>query len=305
FKTLNKNLMRKVIFIGIVLCSFNLNAQVGINTPNPNSTLVVEGSYEGAYKNISTNTTLTALDQYITVTGSTAISITLPDGSSTTNSFSGRIYRIRNNSSQDATLLGFGNTQLIRVSATTSSSNYTIPAGGYVEVVKNESTGSSGSLWELSFYGVATPSNIKELTYARNTVSPIDSNTPTNSITSIGNISFRYNGTSPSASNIEYRVGTPNHVTILYHKAGSGGASLEEWGRQASSANTWYSLTGEVGNATRDINANNRDIGYAILILHNTKEVYRVTANANGSIAASGSVPAAASSVTLFVEKLD
>ncbi|WP_419870716.1 hypothetical protein [Chryseobacterium sp. CT-SW4] len=297
--------MKKIILMGLTLVAFNLKAQVGINTPNPHSTLVVEGSYEGAYKNITNSTALTALDQYITITGASAVSISLPDGTSTANPFSGRIYRIRNNSSENATLTGFGGTQLIRVTANASTSTYTIPAGGYVEVIKNESTSTSGALWELSFYGASLPKDTKTLTYVRKTVSPIDSNTPANSVTAIGNISFRYNGTSSSASNIEYNLSIPSHVTILYHKAGSGGSSLEEWGRQASNANTWYNLNGEVGNATRDINPSNRDIGYAILILHNTKEVYRVTANANGNIAASGSVPAAASSVTLFVEKLD
>ncbi|MGE8431104.1 hypothetical protein [Chryseobacterium joostei] len=148
------------------------------------------------------------------------------------------------------------------------------------------------------------PSGVQNLTYARKTVSPINATTPTDSQVSIGNITFRFNGTSFSGANIEYKVSQSNHVTILYHKGGSGGTNLEEWGRQASVAGTWYSFTGEVGNATKDINPGNRDIAYAIITLHNTKDVYRVTANTNGDITASGSVPAVASSITLFVEKL-
>ncbi|MCJ7935647.1 MAG: hypothetical protein MUW56_18980 [Chryseobacterium sp.] len=297
--------MKKILFL-IVLMFFStkLNSQVGINTVNPNSTLVVEGSYEGAYKEITANTTLTINDQYVTATGSTALTVTLPDGTAA-NSFSGRIYQIRNNSTQDVTLTGFGGTQLIRVTAAGLVSSYTIPPGAYVHVVKNNLSNAAGPLWELSFLGASLAVNIKTLTYVRKTVTPIDSNTPANSVVTIGTISMRFNGTTTSAANIEYNLSVPNHVTILYHKAGSGGVSLEEWGRQASQSGTWYNFNGEVGNATRDINPNNRDIGYAIIVLHNTKEVYRVTANVNGSIAASGSVPAANSSVTLFVEKLD
>ncbi|WP_146897236.1 hypothetical protein [Chryseobacterium lathyri] len=230
--------------------------------------------------------------------------MTLPDGT-VSNSFSGRVYRIKNNSTQDLTLTGFGGLQLIKLSATNNSPSYVIKPGYYVEVIKNDLSSSAGPLWDLSFLGAILTTNVQPLTYVRNTVSPIDGSTPTNSITTIGNISLRFNGTSSNAANMEYNLSVANHVTVLYHKAGSGGASLEQWGRQASLANTWYSFNGENGSATRDINPGNRDIGYAIIILHNTKEVYRVTANVNGDIASSGGVPAAASSVTLFVEKLD
>jgi hypothetical protein len=296
---------KTLLILGSLLFFMNLSAQVGINTSTPNSTFVVEGSYEGAFKEITANTSLSAQDQYVTVTGAAAVTVTLPDGT-VADSFSGRVYQIRNNSTQNVTVTGFGGTQLIRVTAANNVTSYTIPAGGYVQVVKNDQSSAVSPLWELSFLGASLPTNVKTLTYVRKTVSPIDTNTPANSVVTIGNISLRYNGTvSNSGSSIEYNLAASNHVTILYHKAGSGGVNLEQWGRQASLAGTWYSFNGETGNGTRDINPANRDIGYAIIVLHNTKEVYRVTANVNGDIATSGGVPAAVSSVTLFVEKLD
>ncbi|MBB6371150.1 hypothetical protein [Chryseobacterium shigense] len=161
----------------------------------------------------------------------------------------------------------------------------------------------NGVLGYISGVPTITEPGSQTLNYARSVTSPINSSTPANSEVTIGNISIRFNGTSSSAANIEYKVSQSNHVTILYHKGGNGGTNLEEWGRQASVAGTWYSFTGEIGNATRDINPSNRDIAYAIITLHNSKDVYRVTANVNGDIAASGSVPSVASSVTLFVEK--
>ena len=297
--------MKKLAFIIALFSLFPfISGQVGINTTTPNSTAVVEGSYEGAYKVITSNTTLTFLDQYVTVTGTSAITVTLPDGT-VSNSFSGRVYQIRNNSTQDVTLSGFGGSQLMRITGTSNASSYTIPPGGYVHIVKNDLSNVAGPLWEISFLGMSLPTNTKTLTYVRKTVSPIDANTPTNSVVTIGNISLRFNATSSNAANMEYNVSIAENVTILYHKAGSGGTNLEQWGRQASTAGTWYSFNGEQGNATRDINPNNRDIGYAIIVLHNTNEVYRVTANVNGDIAVSGSVPATSSSVTLFVEKLN
>ncbi|MGU3376445.1 hypothetical protein [Chryseobacterium sp. M5A1_1a] len=162
----------------------------------------------------------------------------------------------------------------------------------------------NGVLGYVTGLPTITDPNTHTLSYARKTVSPIDTNTPANSEVTIGTITLRFNGTSSNAANIEYKLSASNHVTILYHKGGNGGTNLEEWGRQASLTGTWYSLTGEVGSATRDINPNNRDIAYAIITLHNTKEVYRVTANVNGDIVATGGVPAVSSSITLFVEKL-
>ncbi|MBB4807387.1 hypothetical protein HNP38_002691 [Chryseobacterium defluvii] len=198
-----------------------------------------------------------------------------------------------------------------------------LPQNGATNAIYTQSGGTASATQNQTFTGTRTvvadangvlgyvtglPSvaepNTQTLTYARKTVSPIDANTPTNSVVTIGTLSLRFNGTSAGAANMEYNLSSANHVTILYHKAGSGGANLEEWGRQASAANTWYSFNGETGNATRDINPNNRDIAYAIITLHNTKEVYRITANANGNIAADGSVPAVTSSITLFVERL-
>lgn len=198
-----------------------------------------------------------------------------------------------------------------------------LPENGQTNAIHTTVTGTESSAQDQAFTGTRTvvadvngvlgyvsglPSvtdpNTQNLTYARKTVSPINASTPTNSVVTIGTLSLRFNGTSANSANMEYNLSTANHVTILYHKGGSGGANLEEWGRQASVANTWYSFNGETGNATRDINPSNRDIAYAIIILHNTKEIYRVTANANGDIPANGSVPAAASSITLFVERL-
>ncbi|WP_128331968.1 hypothetical protein [Apibacter sp. HY039] len=149
---------------------------------------------------------------------------------------------------------------------------------------------------------------IQTIKYARTNVSPIDANTPTNSVTSIGNIRVRYKAVTPSASNIEFSPTVATHVSFIYHKAGAGGINLENYGQTASVPGIWYSfekLSSSSGNATADLNAQNRDVGYAIIVLHNTKEVYRVSINANGDIASSGGVPAVTSGVTLFVEQLE
>lgn len=149
--------------------------------------------------------------------------------------------------------------------------------------------------------------DVKVLTYSRVNSSPISASTPAETEVTIGSLSIRYNGVasgSIEAGYIEYKLTAPQHVTIWYKKAGSGGVGLDTWGTRASSSSTWYKL---VGGTANDINISpaNRDVSETHIILHNTNEVYRITTNLNGAIAASGTVPAVQSSVTLFVEKLD
>lgn len=150
---------------------------------------------------------------------------------------------------------------------------------------------------------VGTTNVVKTMIYAKNTVSPIDTNTPSNSVTSIGNISVRFNTTSPTGSNrIEFLSTTPNHISWVYHKAGSGGTGFEFYGQATSTGAT---TSADWKNFGQDLNVNNRDIGYVILTFHNTKEIYRITVNANGNINLVTGVPAVTSSVTIFVERLE
>ncbi|PTT19556.1 hypothetical protein DBR28_21280 [Chryseobacterium sp. HMWF028] len=282
-----------------------LYSQVGINTPQPNSTLVVEGSYEGAFRKTITNTTLSILDQYITAEGSSPLTITLPDGI-VTNPFFGRVYYIKNNTTQNLTISGFGGTQLLKIDGTTNLTTYTVPAGSYVQVVKNMNATITLPLWDLSFVAASLPGNVKSLQYSRTLVSPIDANTPNNSVVHIGNLNIGYNGTTAASSGtIEYQLNVSSPVTVWYKKAGTGGTNLDVYGQTAAMAGYWYKLAYQTADNGNNINPANRDASETILIVHATKEVYRITSNVNGDIAASGSVPAVQSAVTLFVEKLD
>lgn len=134
-----------------------LKAQVGVRTPTPNSTLVVNGSFEADYKEIvTTNYVLTADDHYITYNGYGNSNFRLPEIKTGTKSFTGRIYKIKNISTSDIMLRpSDGNT--IRVNNQEMSS-FTIPAGAYVEVVNNANV--SGGTWDLSFTAFPKPSQV-------------------------------------------------------------------------------------------------------------------------------------------------
>ncbi|MDN3692226.1 hypothetical protein QWZ06_08095 [Chryseobacterium tructae] len=135
-----------------------LNAQVGINTSTPNSTLAINGSLRAGYKEVATTTySILANDHYITYNGTGNATFTLPVIGTGTTSYTGRIYKIKNISSSSITLqASSGNT--LRIDNTPVAS-FVIPIGAYAEVVNNGNT--TGGTWDLSFTVLPKPSNVE------------------------------------------------------------------------------------------------------------------------------------------------
>lgn len=150
--------MKSKNFISVfLLWSLSLNAQVGIKTNTPNSTLAVAGSLGADYKQISTTTySITATDHYLTYNGTGNATFTLPVIGTGTTSYTGRIYKIKNISTSGITLqASSGNTLRIDNTPVTS---FVIPTGAYAEVVNNSNT--TGGTWDLSFTVLPKPSNV-------------------------------------------------------------------------------------------------------------------------------------------------
>lgn len=143
--------MKKNLLLTAILCYGLCTAQVGINTTTPNSTLTIDGSLETAYKEITSSYTLTQLDNYVSYTGNTDASLTLPAVGSGVNSFTGRIYKIKNVSNFNLTLLPNGSDKL-RNDTSAGISSFIIPPGYYTEVVNNANNMGTGT-WDLSYVG--------------------------------------------------------------------------------------------------------------------------------------------------------
>ncbi|MGE8431163.1 MULTISPECIES: hypothetical protein [Chryseobacterium] len=149
--------MKKYILV-LLLGSFFVNAQVGINTTSPNSTLAINGSLGAGYSQVTaTNYTILPTDHYITYNGTNNATFTLPVIGTGTNSYTGRIYKIKNISTFGITLqASSGNT--LRIDNTPVAS-FVIPTGAYAEVVNNNNT--TGGTWDLSFTVLPKPSNVE------------------------------------------------------------------------------------------------------------------------------------------------
>ncbi|MBV8325111.1 hypothetical protein [Chryseobacterium sp.] len=149
--------MKKYFSVLLFGC-LSLNAQVGINTMTPNSTLAINGSLGAGYKQVTANTyNILATDHYLTYNGTGDATFTLPVIGTGTTSYTGRIYKIKNISTSNITLqASSGNT--LRIDNTPVAS-FTIPLGAYAEVVNNSNT--SGGTWDLSFTVLPKPSNVE------------------------------------------------------------------------------------------------------------------------------------------------
>ncbi|WP_370899193.1 hypothetical protein [Chryseobacterium gossypii] len=133
-------------------------AQIGVNTPNPTSSLTVNGSFEADYKEITANSyNITSTDYYLTYSGTSNTTFTLPPIGAGTNSFTGRIYKIKNVSTSTINIQASDN-NTIRVD-NTPVAVFAIPPSAYAEVVNNSNA--TGGTWDLSFVTLPRPSNVE------------------------------------------------------------------------------------------------------------------------------------------------
>ncbi|MDY0990376.1 hypothetical protein SOM12_23310 [Flavobacterium sp. CFBP9031] len=158
----------------------------------------------------------------------------------------------------------------------------------------------NGVMGTIDGIAITVAPEIKTIQYAR-VATPINASTPTNSITTIGILSIRFNSTTTGSGNsIEFLTSVPNQVTAFAEVSGAGGNYFANWRTTAAAANTWYQATAQ------GVTAANRDTYTLMITLHNSLEIYRVSLICNASIAANTSlnIPIVPAQVIIFIEKL-
>lgn len=155
----------------------------------------------------------------------------------------------------------------------------------------------------ISFLGtncsvsIGQNSNFSNLIYVRKTV-PINASTPTTSITTIGNISVRYNGTG-SVATPQFRINSfSDRASVWMQKAGTGDNDSASFALRDAKADVWT-------NFSDNFNPGNRDSAVNYISLFGRNEIYRVSFVGYPSFSASGEFPAVTSSITIFIEKLE
>lgn len=131
-----------------LVMAITANAQVGIGTTTPGSTLQVAGSLAPNYTSITAATyTLTGTDYYVVFNGTADGTFTLPVSVA---NMKGRIYTIKNTTAAKALTLKPAGSETIDANTSVS-----IPSGNSVQVVNTGLTGAN-STWEVVSFNNAT-----------------------------------------------------------------------------------------------------------------------------------------------------
>jgi len=96
--TINKKLFACMAVV--FLYAVHANAQIGVGTTSPNSTLDVRGSLAVPYRGFTSATTAAITDNMLVFTGTSAATLTLPDATAC----AGRMYWVKSTSSNASTL---------------------------------------------------------------------------------------------------------------------------------------------------------------------------------------------------------
>lgn len=309
--------MRKILVIALLLGTYSMLAQIGVNTTDVTSTLTVNGSISGKYIEVRTSLYQIQGDDYnIAYTGSNETTgvFKLPEVKKGNYSFAGRMYYIKNLTKDKNLIVMAYPGQLIRFGGSTTDSNYvTLAPGRYIAIVANNYLGNIS--WDINMLGMSEEirlPEIKTLEYTKKTV-PLDENTTTASTLKIGNLNVRFSFSSTASSGwIQYMLEEGEYTTTWFMKSGAGvqgngalGRVLSCYSANTMQANKWRQLC---DNSPDDnLSTVNRDAGVAYITLNNKQEVYRVTTSLNSKINANTNlnIPEAPAMVTLFVEKLD
>ncbi|AYZ13738.1 hypothetical protein EGY05_18115 [Chryseobacterium arthrosphaerae] len=139
---------KKMLFTALLAGSMStlINAQVGVNTPNPGSTLTVNGSFAANYKTVTASGTVGAGDYYIAYNGSANGTLTLPAAINGAGNFAGRTYHFKNTGTAKLTIVSNGS-ELIDNQSGTNVSGIELPPGYYAYIVSKGTL--SGATWEL------------------------------------------------------------------------------------------------------------------------------------------------------------
>jgi len=206
----------------ITLFAICTNAQVGVGTSSPNSTLDVRGSMSNNLRTFTANTSAAATDYHLIFTGSSAATLTLPDASTIT----GRTYVVKNASS-NASVLTIATTSsqtidgLSSWSISQTNKTITLISNGtnWYATVENLPGNSTGSAWVL---GGNSVSSLQYLGTTSNYSLPfITNNTEKMRLSTDGNLGIgttSFNSSNPERLFVDAGISSNEFQNIIYAK---------------------------------------------------------------------------------------
>ncbi|EJL69615.1 hypothetical protein [Chryseobacterium populi] len=144
-----KNLTKLYATTGLLVSGivFSQAGSVGINTPNPGSTLDINGSLAAQYSPVNTTPyALSATDFHVSYNGTSNAVFNLPAAISGIGNFKGRMYTIKNNTNFSITVNPAG------AETINGNTSVLVPANQSVQLINTGLTGAN-STWEVVSIG--------------------------------------------------------------------------------------------------------------------------------------------------------
>lgn len=211
--------MKKLMTISLLLIAVYSNAQVGVGTTSPNSTLDVRGSMSLNYRAFSTSTSAATTDNILMFTGTSTATVTLPDATTCP----GRVYTIKNVSSNGSTLnIATTSSQtvdgLASWSLTQTNKALVVVSNGSGWYATSESLpGSAGTPWIYGGNNVSSMQNFG--TTSNNHLPFITNNTERMRLSNAGNLAIgvtTFDGTNPEKLLVD--AGTTSSFNVISGK---------------------------------------------------------------------------------------
>lgn len=301
--------MKKLVLLALSITSVYTQAQIGVNTADVTSTLTVNGSFSGKYVEVNTSTYQIKQDDYnIAYTGGNEEKGTfiLPTVKNEDATFPGRIYYIKNLSSDKDLQIKTSGSELIRFGGSLEAKKtINLFPGRYVALIANNSTGNA--TWDLNILAIEEKlPEIKITEYLKISL-PLDKVYLQEDALQIGNLTVWFDNSVGALTNgqLKCKIANNNWAAIWSDRIGTGNTTTtfkslysfydDEWLTIKSGGTGLYTLQGA-----------NLDFLITNIALYKTAELYRITAFINTfQSGAAGKPSLVTPMITFFIEKVN
>lgn len=258
--------MKKTSVMMMCMMAYLGFAQIGIGTTNVSSTLTVDGSIAGKYKEVSASTyAINDDDHTIAFTGTTNNTVfTMPIISG--KDVQGRMYNIKNLSSNKS--IEIKSNVYFRQGGETDRLNYTvvIPPNGFVSIVAN-----SGEYWDINY----KTGEIKKINKIRK-VTRIGQSTTQDSEIKLNNLSMRFNYAYGSVYGyLQFKMNSSKMLSASVWNTKSIG-NISVFRTKTFAGSTWHYLNKDSGDGNDRLEINRDEMSITYISLEEGNELYKV-----------------------------